>query len=355
MPLFGRRRRRRSRRWWRVLTPGLSVAGLLAGGGGYLGGLFDLRSLDDEPPGPTATVADPVGDNGEGVAASAKPTIRIATFNVQTFGQKKVADDVVMSRLVDIVRRFDVIAVQEIRGNELTPLRRLLDDLRTAGHSYAAVVSDPIGRDRYRERYAFVWNRRTVELLAGTDYVVDDPADRLIREPMVASFRCRIDSAEPVDVVERQPFSFTLINCHTSPDEVAASAAENEMDVLDDVMRSVVRYASMTTGEDDVILLGDLNVDDRSMRQLGGIPDVRTVVRGRPTNTRRTRTYDHLLIDGRRTTEYTGRWGVFDVSRALKLSEDEALAVSDHLPVWAEFAAEEAGPVRMAVRTRVMR
>lgn len=46
--------------------------------------------------------------------------------------------------------------------------------------------------------------------------------------------------------------------------------------------------------------------------------------------------------------EHTGTWGVFDLMAEFGLSMDEALEVSDHLPVWAEFTARESkvvGPV----------
>ena len=55
------------------------------------------------------------------------------------------------------------------------------------------------------------------------------------------------------------------------------------------------------------------------------------------------------------TSEYMGRWGVFDLMAEYGLTRDEALRVSDHLPVWAEFSVYEAtGPVasRPAVQTR---
>ena len=38
------------------------------------------------------------------------------------------------------------------------------------------------------------------------------------------------------------------------------------------------------------------------------------------------------------------RWGVYDLERNLGLSREQALQVSDHLPVWAEFRVWEAPP-----------
>jgi deoxyribonuclease-1-like protein len=42
--------------------------------------------------------------------------VRIASFNIQVFGEKKLANPRVRSLLADIVRRFDVVAIQEIRS-----------------------------------------------------------------------------------------------------------------------------------------------------------------------------------------------------------------------------------------------
>ena len=41
------------------------------------------------------------------------------------------------------------------------------------------------------------------------------------------------------------------------------------------------------------------------------------------------------------TVEFTGRGGVFDFLRHYNLRIDDALNISDHLPVWAEFSIFE--------------
>jgi deoxyribonuclease-1-like protein len=102
------------------------------------------------------------------------------------------------------------------------------------------------------------------------------------------------------------------------------------------------------SGEDDVILLGDLNVDEYHLGNLGRLPYISPAVSGVPTNTRRNKTYDNVVFDRRTTVEYTGRWGVLDLMTTFHLSEQQALEVSDHCPVWAEFSAYEGwngGPV----------
>ena len=64
-----------------------------------------------------------------------------------------------------------------------------------------------------------------------------------------------------------------------------------------------------------------------------------------PTNTAGTKTYDHILIDSITTKEFSGRYGVIDFVNDIGLTAEQALEVSDHRPVWAEFSAYEIPPV----------
>jgi hypothetical protein len=136
-------------------------------------------------------------------------------------------------------------------------------------------------------------------------------------------------------------FTFVLVNIHTDPHET-----DSELDVLAQVYQVVRR----TSGEeDDIILLGDLNVDDSNLGQLGRLDGVRPVVRGVPTNTRGTELYDNIILHRPSTAEFSGRWGVYNFPHVFKLLPDQALQVSDHLPIWAEFSAyESASPGRVA-------
>jgi endonuclease/exonuclease/phosphatase (EEP) superfamily protein YafD len=150
----------------------------------------------------------------------------------------------------------------------------------------------------------------------------------LHREPYVAWFRVRGPPPE-------QAFTFTLVDVHTDPDEVS-----REVDALADVYR-VVRDDGRH--EDDIILLGDLNTDDGHLGRLGQVPQIMPAISGMATNTRGNKQYDNLLFSKVATNEYTGRSGVFDLIRQYNLTTDEALQVSDHMPIWAEFSIYEGG------------
>jgi endonuclease/exonuclease/phosphatase family metal-dependent hydrolase len=258
--------------------------------------------------------------------------ITVASFNVQVFGQDKLGRPEVMDVIASVVRRFDVIAIQEIRSKEQDVVPELVRRVNADGSRYDYVIGPRLGRTSSQEQYAFVYDTGRLEVLPQSVYTADDPRDELHREPLVASFRVRSESID-------DPFSFTLVNIHTDPDEVRA-----ELDALAEVFLQV---QGDRIGEDDVILLGDLNADEYHLGRLGGMPFIATAIRGTPTNTRRTAAYDNLVFDRRATVEYTGQSGVLDLEAEFGLTRDEALEVSDHLPVWATFSASEStsGPL----------
>jgi endonuclease/exonuclease/phosphatase family metal-dependent hydrolase len=255
-------------------------------------------------------------------------TITIASFNIQVFGESKLAKPDVMNVLAQVVRWFDVVAIQEIRAKNQQVIPRFVELINAEGAHYKHVVGPRIGRTVSKEQYAFIYNSATVELIPESVYTVDDPDDLLHREPLVAAFRAR---GPPPSAA----FTFSLVNIHTDPDET-----DQELDVLDDAFRAVRNDGR---GEDDVILLGDLNVDDSHLGELGRMPYVGWVITGMPTNTRGTKMYDNLVFDRRATIEFSGRSGVVDMMRQFNLTMDLAIDVSDHLPIWAEFSVYEGG------------
>jgi hypothetical protein len=62
-------------------------------------------------------------------------------------------------------------------------------------------------------------------------------------------------------------------------------------------------------------------------------------------------------LDAQTTREFTGERGVIDLQSDLGFSLEQALLISDHMPVWAEFSAYEAPRVQTAVMpsTRIIR
>ncbi|MCH5372565.1 MAG: endonuclease/exonuclease/phosphatase family protein [Planctomycetes bacterium] len=261
-------------------------------------------------------------------APGSSDSIRIASFNIQVFGTSKLAKPDVMRVLADVVRRFDVVAIQEVRSVDDSILPTFVSMINSAGVSYNFLIGPRLGRTSSKEQYAILFNAARIEVDGRSIYTVPDPQDLLHREPLVARFRVR-------GVPPERAFTFSLVDIHTDPDET-----DTELDALADVFVGVQRNGS---GEDDVILLGDLNVDEYHFGRLGDLPNITHAVTGVMTNTRQTRMYDNLIFDRTSTVEYTGRWGVLNLMTEYGLSEEQALQVSDHMPVWAEFSIYEGG------------
>ncbi len=313
----------------------LVIASALAFGGYYFSQHYKIEGLDGLTLIPRDGAAEGnYGLNLPGVERDGN-TVRIASFNIQVFGGKKMSDPRVTKLLTEIVRHFDVVAIQEIRSKQ-DILPRFIDEINATGRHYDYVIGPRLGRSSSKEQYAFVFDTASIEIDRTALYTVSDPDDLLHREPLVGWFRVR---GPPAD----QAFTFSLINIHTDPDET-----DQELDALADVFR-VVRDDGR--GEDDVILLGDLNVDEAHLGRLGQISNIHWAVTRVATNTRGTKQYDNIVFSKLATTEYTGRWGVFDMIRQFNLTIEEALKISDHHPVWAEFGLQEGGP-RGRIATR---
>ncbi len=164
----------------------------------------------------------PIAPRTELAAPPVKPTdtIRIATFNLHVFGEKKVNDRQAMEYLVQICRHFDIIAVQEIRAQHQNVLPLFVQALNEDGSHYEYVIGPRLGRSSSKEQYAYIFDAVSVEVDRNKVYTLQDDDDLLHREPLVATFRVRGPKPE-------EAFTFNLVNIHVDPDEI-----DRELDVL---------------------------------------------------------------------------------------------------------------------------
>jgi deoxyribonuclease-1-like protein len=261
-------------------------------------------------------------------AAPAKPSVRIATFNLDGLDEAKLANPQVADALVRVLPRFDVVAVQGVRSKNRGVLVRLVEQLNATGRYYDFATCPTVERDSVPQYNAMLFDAASVEVDRSTVRSVEDPLGRFHDKPLVAQFRVR---GPP----ESEAFTFMLVNVRVDAAHVAA-----EVDLLADVYRAV-RDAGRN--EDDIILLGDLEADTDHLGRLAHLPNLTAVVTSIPTTTRGTSLADNILFDRRATSEFTGRSGVLDLIRELDLKPPAALEVSEHLPVWAEFSSYEGG------------
>ncbi len=308
---------------------GLLAIVMLVGGGWALYHQTQIHSIGDAIRLATTQVQWLTSSAMDSTLSENRATIKIASFNLRALGEDKLQQPATASYLSEIIRQFDVLALQEIRTISPETLNAFVAQVNVTGRHYALIVSDPLGRSTYQERYAFMFDEATIQLDGHHTYVVGDPDDVLRREPLVGWFRCRQADAA-------QAFTFSLVDVHLD-----SRRPQDEIAYLAQLFRAI---RTDGRGEDDVIIAGDFNADERHLAQLQQQAGLVCLIKGIPTNVRLNQQYDNLLVDPLAASEYTGRSGALDFLRRFNLALADATAISDHLPVWAEFSVLEGNP-----------
>lgn len=178
-------------------------------------------------------------------AQDPEKTITIATFNIQIFGKTKSSKPEVMKKLSEIVRLYDVVAIQEFKDSQQVTPGKFLEEINGPDLTpYGLLLGQRVGLQEddqgSQEQYAYYYNTKTVLPYGKVLTYPDDDNDHFQREPLLARFK----------TVEGQ-FTFVLINIHTKP-----GAALEEIKSLHDVnLWARSKYKS----EKDFITLGDFN------------------------------------------------------------------------------------------------
>ncbi len=308
------------------------------GGGWFFLQKYRIEGLDRfaiKPRLADGTVAE---DASGQTVARAGGTIRIASWEVAHFDLAKLGKPQVLKSLVDVIRRFDVVAVQGIVEPRDDLLPRFVEELNAGGRHYDYIIGPRMSRAPGGEQLAFLYDAASIDVDRTAVYTVDDPGKVFRRDPLAASFSVR--GLSPAEA-----FTFTLVNVRVEPDR-----NHTELDALADVYRAV---RGDGRDEDDVIVLGDLSADDHHLGLIGQLPLMTAALSGTPTATRGTKMLDNILFNRQATIEFTARAGVLDLLHDLHLTMAQALDVSDHLPIWAEFSIYEGGqPGRLAAQMR---
>jgi endonuclease/exonuclease/phosphatase family metal-dependent hydrolase len=251
-------------------------------------------------------------------------TFRICTFNIQNFGKTKLNDPLRAGELATIVRKYGIVAVQEISDVSNTVPDAFRDIINgEGGKTYAVTCSERTGKqadDRTsQEQYAFFYDTAMFSLLAKPVLYNDSVHDYFAREPYTARFRSKQGN-----------FTFVLITIHTTPEK-----AVSEIGSLDEVVKwAKNRYA----GETEFIVLGDFNAScsyanpgELDKLAIRGSNYFWIVPDDAKTNlsSKSDCAYDRFVLTLPAKAYYSGHWGV-DKSYDSK-------TISDHWPVWAEF------------------
>eukprot|EP00928_Gymnodinium_smaydae_P039280 TRINITY_DN26858_c0_g1_i1.p1 TRINITY_DN26858_c0_g1~~TRINITY_DN26858_c0_g1_i1.p1 ORF type:complete len:461 (-),score=89.39 TRINITY_DN26858_c0_g1_i1:93-1475(-) len=120
-------------------------------------------------------------------------SLRVASFNIQVFGQSKMEKAGIKEILVDIIRRYDLVFVQEIRDSaKQTAIHHFLEELNQDlpdRDRYEVLTSEPLGRTSSKEQYGWIYRPRLVSI--EKDLVVPDKLDHFERPPHIVWWRVK--------------------------------------------------------------------------------------------------------------------------------------------------------------------
>jgi len=249
--------------------------------------------------------------------------ITIASWNLKNFGQTKLNDRARMDVIVSVLKKYDLVAVQEVQDVSLALPTELIAKINASGENYKVVSSERVGRGNRKEQYLFVYDDDVIDFISDTTGYGIEPNDEFAREPFYAMFKAR-------------NFDFYLMTIHTDPDDVDIEIPALKVAYED--------LQNKTTDEDDIILLGDLNAKAPgvtagsyiTMDSIALIPNIVFTIK-EETNTRGGRSYDNIIFQDNYTAEYSDSCGAYAFWIDYNLSEDDGFRISDHRLVWAKF------------------
>lgn len=283
----------------------------------------------------------------------------IATWNIRAFGSVTKKWNVSSSdspkrdyrglrAIIEIVSRFDVIAIQEVTGN-LRALRYLMKYL---GQDWSFLMTDvTLGAAGHSERMAFVFDRRRVqpsglaaELVVPPEWLSEIDADSLTRQfartPYAVSFKSG-------------PQTFILASLHVDYGDSAGRIPE-----LKAIARWMAEWATRTNRwHQNFLALGDFNIDRRGDELWQAFTSTGLTVPPELHAVRRTifgtvddpldKYYDQIAwfetgSGAKRLKMKYSTAGTFDFLPYLYTDLDLSKAslsfrLSDHFPLWAEF------------------
>ncbi|MCY3005709.1 MAG: endonuclease/exonuclease/phosphatase [Planctomycetota bacterium] len=255
------------------------------------------------------------------------PTVRIASFDLSDFDDRKVQSVAISEILVRLLRNFDVIALQGITSKQRDTLPKLVDRINEQKLAYDYMIGPRVGPVHESMHLAFLYNTQRIETDRYQLYTVEDPGELLDFEPLVGWFRTKTVSPE-------RALTFSLVNLYLSPTRI-----DQEINLLAALSESIQRDGR---GEDDIVLAGGFSCSDK---QLGALSQRKWgfAIENLPTTVAGDEMLDQIVFSPQTADEFTGRAGVIDFLRKFNLTLDQANQVSRHLPVWCEFFAEEGG------------
>ncbi|HCT30158.1 MAG TPA: endonuclease [Bacteroidales bacterium] len=204
-------------------------------------------------------------DLNEKVSKKSKNNVLIATWNIRKFGDlteewvwkpnmKPKRDLHALRCIVEIIKRFDIIAVQEVIGN----LKCLRETMRYLGDDWSFLMTDITkGKAGNKERLAFIFNNKKVKLsgLACEIVIPDEELNKgVIKSDALSRQFARTPYAVSFKVGSK---TFVLLTLHVIFGEIEARVPE-----LKAIAEWVKEWAVELKGwGHSLIVMGDFNIE----------------------------------------------------------------------------------------------
>lgn len=318
-----------------------------------------MPKITDTPPQPIIDELTLLNQNLDALLPSKEldKNVLIASWNIRAFGglteKWKAAENDSPKRdlqsllvIANIVKRFDIIAIQEVKG-DLKALRHLL---KVLGEHYSFILTDVAGgAEGNDERLAFLFDTRKVklsglacELVVPNEQVEDIHAGafqrQFVRTPYAVGFKVGNKT-------------FVLVTLHIL---YGSSAADRipELKAIAEWLRDWSK--DMNAFDQSLLTLGDFNIDRRNDARYNAfvstglkVPDDLNEIQ-RTVYDNSTKFYDQIawfeneLNESQLSIKYL-RGGTFNFGpyalQSRNLSAGQlSWRISDHLPLWAEFS-----------------
>ena len=285
------------------------------------------------------------------------PCLLLATWNLREFGGNKSdgRDPEALFYIAEIMSRFDMIAVQEVRDN-LDALDKLMNIM---GPWWKYLVSDVTqGKQGNNERSAYIYDYRKLAFGGLVGELVPEMSkdgDKLksdfsfARTPYLAGFRAGW-------------FKFTIVTQHfyygksKADDPQRVEEAKKVVKLLKQRMKSKDAWAYNS------ILLGDFNVFSTNDQTFKALTDEGFIIperlKGTYTNANKDKPFDQIAFlsrDAKTQLQVTngGTFPFFDYvyrddewqtyqpnSTQGKYKQWRTFKMSDHLPLWVEVGVD---------------
>jgi hypothetical protein len=276
----------------------------------------------------------------------------IGTWNIKAFGrvyeewgenpESPKRNLRAMAIIAEIIRRFDVIAIQEVK-QDTSGIRMLLDDF--FGPNWGLILSDvTAGPEGNLERLAFIYDKRRVQPSGLAGEIVlppterGEPAQQFARTPYIVGFQSGGER-------------FVLLTAHIRYGDVPEERLPELTALAQYVAAEIRNRAKIADGEEsNLIVLGDFNIDRRGDNPLfqafvstglfvpSQLSGLETTYGTEP------KFYDQIAwFMGDLRLNFNERAGVINfagaVYKELSLMQT-SYRVSDHFPLWVEFIVD---------------